>query len=310
MAATEPNRGGEPQARALPTADELYERFLEHAEQVRLRFPIITDPWPPHERDLPGDDGMPVDSERHMVQRIVLLQTLRDYWADRPRGYVAVNMGVYFNIDHVRKTYDWIDPDFFAVADAEKRMRDCWVEWDEGCGPDIVIELMSPSTYQRDKVERFRTYQDVLRVPEYFWYDPFTEEFAGFRLHEGSYQPIELEKDGSLFSQSLGLSIAPRDTLCMRDRGRYLRFLTPSGVLLPTSEERHEMLEAYDARARSRDGGRGPSTVLIRAEDDAVRQRIERVRQEALAFLQRPDLDDETRHDIERRLAELDGDYP
>ena len=233
------------------TSEWLYEHFLEFAEQVRLKFPIVTDPWPPHERDLPCSDGMPVDSDWHMQQRHILLESLRGHWRSRERGYVTVNMGLYYNIDHDRQTYDMVDPDFFAAVEGEKREHDCWVEWDEG-RPDLVIELMSPSTYQRDKVERFYIYQDVLRVPEYIWYDPLTEELAGFRLVDGQYTPIMPDADGVLYSKRLDLHLAVRETLYFRERHRYLRFLAPADATLPTSGTMLATIEEQTEAARQR----------------------------------------------------------
>lgn len=306
MSDTHVNRSRSQMSGPLPSEQDLYDRFLEHAEQVRLRFPTVVEPWPPHEHDLPCDDGMPVDSERHWTQRTLLLQTLRDYWAGRTRGYVAVNMGIYYNIDHKHKAYDWIDPDFFVVLDGDNRMRKCWVVWDEGRGPDVVIELVSPSTYRRDKEERRLIYQDILQVPEYFWYDPYTEKLEGLRLRAGAYEAIEPDADGSLFSERLGLCLVRRETHYWSESTRYLRFATPSGVLLPTAEEMRAVLDARDEAARHAIGDLRADAAEARPCDDDLQRHAEQVRRQAAAVLRRPDLDDETRRDIELRLAEMD----
>jgi Uma2 family endonuclease len=55
--------------------------------------------------------------------------------------------------------------------------------WEEEKTPDVVIELLSDSTAEADKGEKKLISQNRMRVPEYFWYDPFnSEDRAGFRL--------------------------------------------------------------------------------------------------------------------------------
>jgi Uma2 family endonuclease len=72
----------------------------------------------------------------------------------------------------------------------------------------VVIELLSPSTTNHDKTVKKQIYQNQLRVPEYFWYDPFNpNDFAGFALHQGSYEPIMPDAQARLISQSLGLAL-------------------------------------------------------------------------------------------------------
>jgi Uma2 family endonuclease len=62
------------------------------------------------------------------------------------------------------------------------------VAWqEEGRYPDLIVELVSPSTAKKDKEENLRFYAEVLRVPEYFWYDPERRELRGFVWREQGY---------------------------------------------------------------------------------------------------------------------------
>ena len=66
------------------------------------------------------------------------------------------------------------------------------VVWQEGGKyPNLIIELLYPSTATDDRTVKKQIYQDIFRTPEYFWFDPKTSEFAGFILLGGTYQPIE-----------------------------------------------------------------------------------------------------------------------
>lgn len=60
----------------------------------------------------------------------------------------------------------------------------------------MVIELLSDSTAAQDKGEKKAIYQDRLRVPEYFWFDLFSGEWAGFSLRCGEYQAIAEDVQG------------------------------------------------------------------------------------------------------------------
>ena len=87
-------------------------------------------------------------------------------------------MFVYYNPDR-RFTIGVVGPDVFFVLGVSKGDRLRWVVWEEGKGPDVVIELLSPSTAAQDKEEKKQIYQDRLGVPEYFWYAPFPASWPG-----------------------------------------------------------------------------------------------------------------------------------
>lgn len=145
-------------------------------------------------------------------------------------------MFVYFSLEQVRNR-DLKGPDFFVVLGVLKRERKSWLVWEEGKGPDVVIELLSVSTASRDKTEKKQIYQNRLRVPEYFWFDPFGEELAGFALREGVYEPLALDHQARLLSQQLGLALVRWEGTYQEIETRWLRWATLEGTLLPTPQE-------------------------------------------------------------------------
>ncbi|MDY7021639.1 MAG: Uma2 family endonuclease, partial [Cyanobacteriota bacterium] len=150
---------------------------------------------------------------------------------------VGGNMFVYFSLEQVRNQ-DFRGPDVFAVLDVPRKERKSWVIWEEGKGPDVVIELLSESTNSRDKTEKKKIYQSRMRVPEYFWYDPFNpEDFQGFRLQGSIYQPIEPDEQGHFISQELDLALVKWSGSYREIETIWLRWATLSGELLPTTEE-------------------------------------------------------------------------
>jgi Uma2 family endonuclease len=108
---------------------------------------------PPTQDELPCDDGVPMETERHRRQMELLINTLKPWLDQRDDGYVGGNMFVYFSVDQVRNQ-DFKGPDFFAVLDVPKGERKSWVVWEEGKSPDVIVELLSESTAEFDKTEK------------------------------------------------------------------------------------------------------------------------------------------------------------
>ncbi len=115
------------------------------------------------EDDLPYDDGMPMETQRHVLQMNLLIDSLALHWSDRDDFFVGGNMFVYYSMEQVRRK-DFIGPDVFVVTGVPRREHKSWVVWQEGKGPDVVIELLSVSTALYDKTLKKQIYQDKVRV--------------------------------------------------------------------------------------------------------------------------------------------------
>ena len=180
----------------------------------------------------PGDlysDEPPLESELHLRQIILLLQCLELWWQNRNDFYAAGNLTIYYS-PRQRKSEDFRGPDFFVALGCERKVRKSWVVWQEdGKYPNIIVELLSDSTAAIDKGLKKQIFQDIFRTPEYFWFDPNNLEFTGFILVGGTYQPIESNPQGWLWSQQLSLYLGVHENK--------LRYFTPEGQLIPTPEE-------------------------------------------------------------------------
>lgn len=98
----------------------------------------------PTEDDLPYDDGVPMDTYYHRMQMNTLNDSLEFHWSERRKYFVGGNMFLYYD---PHELYKFRGPDFFLVLDVEPRPRKSWVVWPEGMRlPDLIIELLSPST--------------------------------------------------------------------------------------------------------------------------------------------------------------------
>ena len=180
----------------------------------------------------PGDlesQEPPLESYLHLQQLLLLMMGLDWFWKDRNDYFAAGNLTIYYSPEQ-QKTRNFRGPDFFVVLNTEHKPRNSWVVWEEGGKyPNIILELLSPSTANIDRTEKKEIYQDIFRTPEYFWFSPNTLEFQGFELIRGEYESIQPNEQGLLWSQQLQLFLGIHE--------QKLRFFTLEGELVPTPEE-------------------------------------------------------------------------
>ncbi|MGK4000151.1 Uma2 family endonuclease [Sorangium sp. So ce1024] len=194
---------------------------------------------PPGEDELPYDDGEPMESERHRAQMGLLIETLQLHWHERHDVYVGGNMAIYFSELQAKKN-DFRGPDVFVVLDTNRRERKSWVVWQEdGRTPDVVIELLSDMTEAMDRGEKMRIYAKLLRVPEYYLFDPFSGALEAYALDRAtrSYVRVPAEANGDVTSACLGLRLGVRHGSYRGLEIDWLRWLDAEGHVLPTGEE-------------------------------------------------------------------------
>src|SRR5260221_14576324 len=97
------------------------------------------------------------------------------------------------------------------------------MDWKEGRTlPCLVFESPSKKTRREDVIRKRPLYEQVLKVPEYFQFDPTGDylkpRLQGLRLTDGQYQPIAMV-NGRLYSEQLGLDLEAE--------GDMLRFYDP-----------------------------------------------------------------------------------
>jgi len=78
--------------------------------------------------------------------------------------------------------------------------------------PDLVVEILSPSTSVRDRGVKLRRYE-AARIPHYWILDPIGHTVRGLRLGAGGFEEIALLGDGETFEPELfpGLKIPIAD---------------------------------------------------------------------------------------------------
>ena len=159
----------------------------------------------------PDSDGEPMaETGRHVRGLLDMIGAIDWLLRDIPDAHVCGNMFVYYEEGNPRKV---ISPDVFMVRGVGKKELRTYKTWEQQPHLDLVIEFASPSTFARDFAEKKRIYEQILRVKEYYIYDPYHEiqpSFVGFRLVNGVYEDIAFV-EGRLPSEVLGMELGERD---------------------------------------------------------------------------------------------------
>ncbi|MGH2561080.1 MAG: Uma2 family endonuclease [Thermomicrobiales bacterium] len=130
----------------------------------------------------------PAPTWMHQLTSGVLYQWLDGFVKPRRLGWVA-----YAPLDVHLGPHDIIQPDIIYVS--RERASILISNGTHGV-PDLVVEILSPSTRQRDLGEKLALYARAGGL-EYWMADPPARRFFPFALTSDGYQPIPLE--GTVF---------------------------------------------------------------------------------------------------------------
>ena len=194
----------------------------------------------------PTRDGRPVgETDLHRDQIFYLIARLKAHFASRADVYISGDNFVFWQEGKPKLR---VSPDTYVVFGPDSRLRDSYMAWKEGgLLPSIIIEITSRSTQSEDIETKLPLYEQTLKTPEYFLFDPtggyLKPRLQGYRLENGQYVRLEL-KSGRLHSQQLELDFV--------QIGETLRLYNPtSGEFLPTPQEQAERVEAEARRAEN-----------------------------------------------------------
>jgi Uma2 family endonuclease len=187
-------------------------------------------------------DGEKLESPWHQASISLLLDSVTYWYRDRTDFYVGGNMFIYYSVEQARNR-DYRGPDFFYVNGVNRLpVRPYWAVWEEGGKyPDLIIELLSPTTAEEDRTTKRVLYERTFHTHEYYCYDPTTHQVQGWRLtKKHRYRTIRPNEQGELWSEELGLWLT-------RWHGEYLsitdtfpRFREAHGPLVPFKAEAAE----------------------------------------------------------------------
>jgi len=206
-------------------------------------------------------DGVPLESHWHVLQISLLIELLASKFRDRTDYYAGGNMFIYFSEEQARNK-DYRGPDFFYVDGVNRfPLRPYWAVWQEGGRyPDVIIELLSPTTAEEDVTTKKALYERTFKTYEYFCYDPETARLLGWRLGKrGRYRVIRPNERGWIWVEELELWLGTWKGVYRGYEAVWLRFYDAEGRVVPTyaesaesAEARAQAAEAESARLKER----------------------------------------------------------
>lgn len=230
--------------------------------QPSPNWDVLSEEWLSDEPEL--------ESDFHYDQIALLLRLLQWYWRHHPDVYCSANTTIYFDPEQ-RTNRNFRSPDVYVVFGALNRPRNSWMVWREGNQfPNVAFEMLSTATAKQDRETKKLIYQDVWKLPNYFWFHPETKEFKGFCLINGQYEEIQPNAQGHLWSDQMQLFVG------IHTDGM-LRLFAPDGALILSRAEEAEQ-EAKQERSLNSQ---------IQQDLDQERQRAEAESQRAERLAQR-----------------------
>ncbi|MCB1190895.1 MAG: Uma2 family endonuclease [Leptospiraceae bacterium] len=207
--------------------------------------------------NLPYDDGVPLESPIHRENMNVLIDSAKSVMGNRKDFFAGGNMFLYYNLQK-QKNKDFRGPDFFFVKDVDRtKERKSWILWEENWKfPDVIVELLSESTYKIDLVHKKELYENTFRTPEYYVYDPYKpESLQGWRLNQyGFYEELAKSTEGWLWSRELNCWLGVWSGKMTEESKTYLRMYDKQKklILLEFERERLEKEREHERAERER----------------------------------------------------------
>jgi Uma2 family endonuclease len=211
------------------------------------------------------------ETDLHRDLMFAMIHAPQAWYAADPMVYVSGNLLLFYIPGNKRKH---LSPDVFVVRGVAKHRRDNYLVWQEGKGPEFVLELTSSSTRKEDTDKKFKLYRDVLKVQEYFLFDPrgdyLKPPLQGYRLDDGAYVPVPLV-EGRLPSAVVGLHLERQGSdLKLYDPATGKHVLAPEQRLAEEAAAREQAERARQQEALGRQ--------QAEAEVERLRREIEALR--------------------------------
>ncbi|MCP5495774.1 MAG: Uma2 family endonuclease [Leptospiraceae bacterium] len=204
-------------------------------------------------KNLPCDDGIPLETPVHRENMNILIDSAEFVMGNRKDFFAGGNMFLYFNPQEL-KNQDMRGPDFFLVKGVDgKKERKTWTLWEENWKfPDVIVELLSESTYQVDLGIKKELYEQTFHASEYYVYDPYNPDYLrGWSLNSyGFYEELVKNPEGWLWSRELNCWLGVWRGKMKGESKTYLRMYDKQKNLILLEFER-EHLEKVRERERA-----------------------------------------------------------
>lgn len=174
-----------------PTKRYTYKDYLDLTDEPGFRFEIL--------------EGVlikePSPSVMHQRVSRRLQRILEDYFCEKdPEGEI---FDAPLDVTFLDITV--VQPDLFYVSGEQKQIvKEARIDG----APTLVVEILSPSSSRKDRLQKLRIYQDAL-VQHYWLVNPDEKTLESFSLRDGAYALVATGMDDDVVSHPnfAGLSI-------------------------------------------------------------------------------------------------------
>jgi Uma2 family endonuclease len=220
----------------------LYSQFDEQPPLPKEVLPTMYD-LPDEGEDQPGMPDI-----FHVWQTRLLDETFRPPNYEPEEIFAASDLNIYYNVHDFSQCKR---PDWFAVVGLQKlgnkpEMRLSYLIWQEGIAPQIVVELLSPSTEKEDlglklrdakgPPSKWEVYERWLRVPYYVTFSRYNDELRVFKLSGPYYQEVT-DHQGRLWVEGVELGLGLWQGKYLNEERLWLRWYDREGNWIPTADE-------------------------------------------------------------------------
>ena len=225
---------------------------------VPARETLVRSPADADDVFYPSSDGKPM--AENMWQAEAIMNAAGDLKVALPGALVAADILVY---PVKGNPYISIAPDVLVAFGLATHKRLHYRVWVEGKPPDWVLEVASPSTEEKDRLEKGHHYAGM-GVPEYWMFDPSgdtykddTPRLVGLELVGGEYQRLDsrlVAGERVIRSEVLGLDVLVDDELLrFRDpaTGQDVRHRLEDIAAAEKAEASAERAKAWAERAKA-----------------------------------------------------------
>lgn len=189
--------------------------------------------YPTEERKKMGE------TDYQHLQISILEQALRLFLMDKKDVYLASDLIVYYEEGNPNRRFA---PDLMICFGVENKMRRTYKLWEEKVVPQVVVEVVSKETWQKDVTTKRRLYER-LGIAEYFVIDPeykyLPSPLFAYRLEFGELVRQSINNN-RIFSSALGLELV--------DTGKEFRFFNQeTQEFLPINQDLQAKIEKLEA---------------------------------------------------------------
>lgn len=157
----------------------------------------------------PSEDGEPMaESDFQRVPLIYAIESLQAHFRPHEQIYVTGDLLIYYEEGNPAKS---VAPDVCVFFGVPNHWRHSYKIWEEGKGPDVVIEILSHKTWKKDVQQKPKLYRQ-LGVEEYFLYDPLD------KFIKPALQGTRLSPTGPAQDREIRLTKLADGTLTMPSR--------------------------------------------------------------------------------------------